>query len=104
MLDRLVAAVLTLLALPLLYLVKALVLVPALLTALLIEERQLLDAIELALDATGRPLLELAGETPRGPRPLALANAALDVLAAAETAEGPHIFGGDGGDLTRRPR
>lgn len=100
-LDTLVAAVLTLLVLPLLYRVKALVLVPA----LLMELRQLLDAVELALEARGRPLLVLAGDAPRGPLPpLEDPKGELPEFAAAETAEEPHICGGDGGDLTRRPR
>ena len=62
--DTLVAVVDTLRTLPLLYLVNALVLVAALLV-LDIELRQLLDAIELALDASGRPLRVLDGEIPR---------------------------------------
>ena len=61
LLDTLVAAVDTLRAEPLLYRVNALVDVPA----LDIELRQLLDAIELALDASGRPLRVLVGDTPR---------------------------------------
>lgn len=64
LLDRLVAAVDTLRELPLLYLVNPLVDVPA----LAIELRQLLDAIELALDARGRPLRVLVGDTPRSLR------------------------------------
>jgi len=60
----LVAAVLTLLELPLLYLVNALVLLFAV-PVLDIELRQLfvLDAIDDALDASGLPDLVLAGDT-----------------------------------------
>lgn len=59
--DRLVAAVATLRTLPLLYRVKADVDVPA----LDIELRQFDDAMEFALEARGRPLRVLVGETPR---------------------------------------
>lgn len=59
--DTLVAAVETLRVLLLLYRVNAEVLVPA----LDMELRQLLDTVELALDASGRPLRVLDGETPR---------------------------------------
>lgn len=60
--DRLVAAVDTLRELALLYFVNAEDDVPA----LAIELRQLFDdAMELALDASGRPLRVLEGETPR---------------------------------------
>ena len=59
--ETLVAAVDTLRVLLLLYRVKAEVDVPA----LDIELRQLLDAIELALEAKGRPLRVLDGEIPR---------------------------------------
>lgn len=60
--DKLVAAVATLRTLPLLYRVNADVDVPA----LDIELRQLFDdAMELALEASGRPLRVLVGETPR---------------------------------------
>jgi len=62
--DTLVAAVETLRMLELLYRVKADVEVPAL-DVVLIELRQLPETIELALDATGRPLRVLLGETPR---------------------------------------
>lgn len=60
----LVAAVLTLLVLPLLYLVNALVLLFAV-PVLDIELRQLfvLDAIDDALDASGLPDRVLAGDT-----------------------------------------
>lgn len=61
--DTLVAAVSTLRALALLYLVNADVDV----VALDIELRQLLEYVELALEATGRPPLVLAGETGRLP-------------------------------------
>jgi hypothetical protein len=62
--ERLVAAVATLLALALLYLVNADVDVVAL-EVVDIELRQLVECVELALEATGRPLLALAGETVR---------------------------------------
>jgi len=65
--DTLVAAVETLRTLLLLYRVKAEVEVPAL-EVVLIELRQFPDTMELELDATGRPLRELVGETPRLPR------------------------------------
>ena len=64
----LVAVVDTLLELPLLYRVKALVDVPALLAVLIILLLQLFDTIELALDATGLPLRALLGEMPRSDR------------------------------------
>ncbi len=60
--EILVAAVDTLRVLELLYRVKADVDAPAL-DMVLAEERQLLDAIELALEARGRPLRVLLGET-----------------------------------------
>ena len=62
--DRLVAAVATERELLLLYLVNVEDDVPA----LDMELRQLLDAIELALDANGRPLRVLDGETARSDR------------------------------------
>lgn len=62
--DTLVAVVEMLRALELLYLVKAEVEVPAL-EDVLIELRQFDDTIELALEAVGRPLRELLGETAR---------------------------------------
>lgn len=62
----LVAAVLTLLVLPLLYFVNALELLEA--PELLIELLQLLDAIDDALEANGRPLRVLEGETARRSR------------------------------------
>ena len=61
-LDTLVACVDTLRTLPLLYRVKALELPDAL---LLIELRQLLEAIDDALDANRPPLRVLEGETAR---------------------------------------
>ena len=61
----LVAAVLTLLELPLLYLVNALVLLFAV-PVLDIELRQLFDAIDDALDASGLPERVLEGDTFRG--------------------------------------
>jgi len=70
--DTLVAVVDTLLTLALLYLVNALVEVPALELVVLIELRQLPDVIELELDAKGRPLRELFGDTPRFERPPAV--------------------------------
>lgn len=60
--DILVAAVDTLRVLELLYRVNADVEVPAL-DMVLAEERQLVDAIELALEVRGRPLRVLLGET-----------------------------------------
>jgi hypothetical protein len=68
--DMLVAAVDMLRVLELLYRVNADVEVPAL-DMVLAEERQLLDATELALEARGRPLRELLGETfrPDGSEP-----------------------------------
>jgi len=60
--DILVAAVDMLRVLELLYRVKADVDAPAL-DMVLAEERQLLDAIELALEAKWRPLRVLLGET-----------------------------------------
>jgi len=65
--DTLVAVVDMLRALELLYRVKADVDVPAL-DVVLMELRQLLDTMELALDATGRPLRVLLGETARSLR------------------------------------
>jgi hypothetical protein len=65
--ETLVAVVEILRVLELLYRVKADVEVPAL-DVVLIELRQLLDIIELALDATGRPLRVLLGETARSLR------------------------------------
>lgn len=62
------AAVDTLRVLLLLYLVNAEVDVPAL-EAVLVELRQLLEAIELELDASGRPLLVLLGDTARSELP-----------------------------------
>jgi hypothetical protein len=62
--DTLVAVVETLRKLELLYRVKAEVEVPAL-DVVLIELRQFPETIELALDATGRALRVLLGETPR---------------------------------------
>jgi hypothetical protein len=62
--DTLVAAVETLRVLELLYRVKAEVEVPAL-DVVLIELRQFPETIELALEATGRVLRMLLGETPR---------------------------------------
>jgi len=62
--DTLVAAVETLRVLELLYRVKAEVEVPAL-DVVLIELRQFPETMELALDATGRALRLLVGETPR---------------------------------------
>lgn len=62
-LERLVAAVATLLALVLLYFVNAEVDVAAL-EVVDVELRQL-ECIELALEATGRPLLALPGESAR---------------------------------------
>lgn len=62
--DTLVAAVETLRMLELLYRVKAEVEVPAL-DVVLIELRQFPETIELALDATGRALRVLLGDTPR---------------------------------------
>ena len=62
--DTLVAVVEMLRTLELLYRVNAEVEVPAL-EVVLIELRQLLETIELALDATGRPLRVLLGETAR---------------------------------------
>lgn len=62
--DTLVAAVETLLTLELLYRVKAEVEVSAL-DVVLMELRQFPETMELALDATGRPLRVLLGETPR---------------------------------------
>lgn len=61
----LVAAVLTLLELPLLYLVNALVLLFAV-PVLDMELRQLFDAIDDALDARGLPERVLEGDTFRG--------------------------------------
>ena len=61
----LVAAVLTLLELPLLYLVNALVLLFAV-PVLDMELRQLFDAIDDALDASGLPERVLEGDTFRG--------------------------------------
>ena len=63
--DTLVAVVDTLRTLPLLYRVNALVLVAALLV-LDIELRQLFDAIDDALDASGLPERVLEGDTFRG--------------------------------------
>lgn len=60
--DMLVASVDMLRVLELLYRVNAEVDVPAL-DMVLIEVRQLLDAMELALEARGRPLRALFGET-----------------------------------------
>jgi hypothetical protein len=65
--DTLVAAVETLRALELLYRVKAEVEVPAL-EVVLVELRQLPEAMELTLDGMGRPLRVLVGETARLPR------------------------------------
>jgi hypothetical protein len=65
--DTLVAVVDTLRTLELLYRVKAEVDVPAL-DVVLIELRQLLDTIELALEAKGRPLRVLLGEIARSLR------------------------------------
>lgn len=65
--DTLVAVVDMLRVLELLYRVKAEVDVPAL-DVVLIELRQLLDIMELALDARGRPLRALFGETARSLR------------------------------------
>jgi len=65
--DTLVAVVEMLRELLLLYRVKAEVDVPAL-EVVLIELRQLPDTIELALDATGRPLRVLFGEIARSDR------------------------------------
>lgn len=62
--DSLVAAVETLRTLELLNRVKAEEEVPAL-DVVLMEFRQFADTIELALDATGRALRVLLGETPR---------------------------------------
>jgi hypothetical protein len=62
--ETLVAVVDTLRALELLYLVNADVDVPAL-DVVLIELLQLPEAIELALDATGRPLRVLLGDIAR---------------------------------------
>ena len=62
--DTLVAVVDTLCTLELLNLVNADVELPAL-DVVDIELRQLLDIIELALDATGRPLRTLPGDTGR---------------------------------------
>lgn len=62
--DTLVAVVEMLRMLELLYRVKAEVDVPAL-EVVLIELRQFPDTIELALEATGRPLLVLLGEIAR---------------------------------------
>ena len=61
----LVAAVLTLLELPLLYLVNALVLLFAV-PVLDMELRQLFDAMDDALDASGLPERVLEGDTFRG--------------------------------------
>jgi len=63
-LDTLVAVVDTLLTLELLYLVNADVDVPAL-DVVLIELRQFEETTELALEARGRPLLVLFGDTAR---------------------------------------
>lgn len=66
--DTLVAVVETLRTLELLYRVKADVEVPAL-DVVLTELRQLLETMELALDATGRPLrVLLLGEIARSLR------------------------------------
>lgn len=65
--ETLVAVVETLRALALLYRVNADVDVPAL-DVVLIELRQLPDTIELALDATGRPLRTELGDTARSER------------------------------------
>jgi hypothetical protein len=65
--ETLVAVVDILRVLELLYLVNADVDVVAL-DVVLIELRQLLEAIELALEARGRPLRVLLGETARGDR------------------------------------
>jgi hypothetical protein len=62
--DTLVAVVEMLRVLELLYLVNAEVEVPAL-DVVLIELRQLDETTELALDAIGRPLRVLLGDTPR---------------------------------------
>lgn len=62
--ETLVAVVETLRTLELLYRVNADVDVPAL-EVVLIELRQFVETIELALDATGRPLRTLLGETGR---------------------------------------
>jgi hypothetical protein len=63
--ETLVAVVETLRVLELLKRVNAEVEVPAL-DVVLIELRQLDDTTELALDATGRPLRVLLGDTARG--------------------------------------
>jgi len=65
--ETLVAVVDILRVLELLYLVNADVDVAAL-EVVLMELRQLLEAIELALDVKGRPLRVLLGETARGDR------------------------------------
>lgn len=65
--DTLVAVVDTLRALALLYRVNADVDVPAL-EVVLIELRQLPETIELALEATGRPLRTELGDTARSDR------------------------------------
>ena len=63
--DRLVAAVETLRMLPLLYRVNAEVDVPAPDIELRQFDDAMDDAVELALEARGRPLRVLVGETPR---------------------------------------
>lgn len=65
--ETLVAVVDILRELELLYRVNAEVDVPAL-EVVLIELRQLVETIELALDATGRPLRVLLGEMARSDR------------------------------------
>jgi len=62
--ETLVAVVEMLRELELLYLVKAEVEVPAL-EVVLMELRQFPDTTELALEATGRPLRELRGDSSR---------------------------------------
>lgn len=104
--DTLVAVVEMLRELLLLYRVKAEVDVPAL-EVVLMELRQLLDTIELALDATGRPLRVLFGEIARSdrlsgyPQWSAFASGLRDDLCARDLLL---AFVGGIGALARRPR